>query len=210
MTASDLIINTLISALTGVGASFFAWWISITRFVPKVNFADKIAKMKTNENLSGIRYRFKFENAGLRNIIDLEIIVRLRIKGLRENLPENNEIVYLSTSSLEYKKVAILRPVKKNNKRAVLEIKVYDCSYFEKNIFTEKIQKLAKEKKLTLEDIFSSYENVDLQILILGYDSFSGVRKYFESKLYTKADISLGTFSKTGLEFETTNDETIE
>ncbi|MBD0258163.1 MAG: hypothetical protein ICV83_20820, partial [Cytophagales bacterium] len=155
MKISDLIVNVLISVITGIGASYFVWWITISRFVPKIKFADKIAKVNTDENLSGLRYRFKFENSGRRNIIDLEIIVRLRIKGLRKTLPNNNEIVYLSTSSLEYKKVAILRPVKKENKRAVLEIKVYDCSYFEKNIFPPNIRALAKEKKLTLDHVYA-------------------------------------------------------
>lgn len=201
MTPSELLINTLVSAVTGVAASYFVWWVSISQFVPRIKFADKIAKTETEENPSGVRYRFKFENAGRRDIIDLEVVVRLRIRGLRVALPENNEIIYLSTSSLEYKKVAILRPVKRNNKRSVLEIKVYDCNYFERTIFPDNIQILAKERKVTLEDIFAINENVDLQVIMLGYDAFSGVRKYFESKLYTKEDVLLGSFHKDSLQF---------
>ncbi len=90
-------------------------------------------------------------------------------------------------------------PIRNQNKRAVLEILTYKCPYFEKNIFHESIVAKAKSGTLTLDDIFTMYTGSELQIILLGYDEFSGVRKYFGSKLYTKDDIVLGVYNPNGM-----------
>ena len=192
----NFIINIIVSVITGITASYAIWYWVTKCLVPKLNFSGFISKLKTDENASGFKYRFKFENAGRRNIIDLEVIVRFRIRGLHNDLPLNWEVIYLPTSSLQYNKVAIVRPLKSNNLRPILEIKPYECPYFKSKIFGDEIRLKAESGQLTLDDIFNIDSESNLQIFILGYDEFSGARKYFESKIYTKKDILLNHFNK--------------
>lgn len=52
---------------------------------------------------------------------------------------------------------------------------------------------------MTLDDVLEMGNNAEFQILALGYDRFSGSRKFFESKIYKKEDIILKHFDKNGL-----------
>ncbi len=195
MTVCDIIISTL----TGVAASYFVWWLTFKYLVPEIKFADTISRLQTNENPSGFRYRIKFENSGQRNIIDLQVLIRLRIKGIRQEHPQNWEIIYLPTSSLEYKNVAIVRPASSNGLRPVLEIKVYGCDYFQRTIFPENIKILSQNSQLTLDQVLNIGQEAEFQILALGYDEFSGARKFYESKTYRVIDIADGHFDLNGL-----------
>ncbi|MBS1572994.1 MAG: hypothetical protein JST62_11405 [Bacteroidetes bacterium] len=198
MTVSDIIISTL----TGVVASFFVWWLTFKYLVPKINFADKISKLQTDENGSGFRYRIKFENSGNRNIIDLQVLIRLRIRGIRQEQPKNWEVVYLPTSSLEYKNVAIVRPASSSGLRPVLEIKTYECDYFQRTIFPDNIRILAQNNQLTLDQVLNIGQEAEFQIMVLGYDEFSGARKFYESKNYTINDIAEGHFDLNSLNMQ--------
>jgi len=198
MTVCDIIISTL----TGVAASYFVWWLTFKYFVPKVKFADKVSRLPTDENPSGFRYRLKFENSGSRNIIDLQVLVRLRIRGIRQEHPQNWEVVYLPTSSLEYKNVAIVRPASSSGLRPVLEIKTFECDYFQRTIFSADIRTLAQNNQLTLHQVLNIGQEAEFQILVLGYDEFSGARKFYESKTYTINDIADGHFDLNSLDMQ--------
>jgi len=200
MSFCDLLINITISSITGVGASFFIWWLTFKTWTPEITFAEAISRLQTTENPSGLKYRFKFENSGRRNIIDIEAIVRLRIKGLRAGFPDNWEVVYLPTSSLDYKKIAIVRPVSGSHVRPVFEIKAYDCAYFEKPIFPQATRDLAIAHQLTVDHILDLGSETNLQVLLLGYDQFSGSRKFFETKEMSQVDIATGGYQLRGLD----------
>ncbi|MDR1792099.1 MAG: hypothetical protein LBR36_01445 [Bacteroidales bacterium] len=161
-----------------------------------------ISKLPTKENKSKYKYRFKFENIGKRNIIDIEVIVRLRIKGLKPDLPRNWEVIYLPTTALEYKKIAIIRPVSKTKIRPVLEIKTYECDYFQKEFFPSEIKEKSQNGTLTLEEVMQLGTKSEFQILIFGTDTFSGARKFFESKFFGKGDIIEGYFDRNGVEVQ--------
>lgn len=186
--------------MTGVGASIFVWWLTFKYWVPRIRFSTKISKLRTEENDSGFKYRFKFENYGKRNAIDSEVIVRLRIKGLRRNLPNNWEVVYLPTSTLEYKRVAIIRPVSKSKLRPILEIKPYECEFFQNSIFPDNIIENAQNKTLSLDDVLGLGSDSEFQIMVMSTDEFSGARKYFESNCYRQKQIIYGHFEKNSLD----------
>lgn len=197
MTTTDVVISTV----TGVLASYFVWWLTFKYLTPKIKFTDSISKLPTNENNSGFRYRFKFENCGSRNMIDVDVIVRLRIRGLRPNFGNNWEVIYLPTSSMEYQKLAIVRPIGKPLKghkslRPVFEIKPYLCEYFETNLFSKSIREKAVNQSLSLEDVLNEGIEANLQVLILGYDQYSGARKFFESRVFGLSDIQEGYYDR--------------
>jgi len=88
----------------------------------------------------------------------LDVIVRLKIKGLKSDVLNNWEIIYLPTSTLEYKKVAILRPFSNNNtnhNEYVLEIMAYECNFFQKDFFSKDIIEKSRDKSITLDDVLN-------------------------------------------------------
>jgi len=196
----DFLVNVFVSSLTGVGASFLVWWLTFKYWSPKLKIGKTISKLSTEKNMSKFKYRFKFENIGRRNIIDIEVIVRLRIQGIKKGFLNNWEVIYLPTSSLEYDKVAIVRPISTSKIRPILEIKTYECDYFQKDFFPEDIKTKSKNNELTLEDVMQLGTRSEFQIMMLGTDEFSGARKFFESKVFDKNDIAYGSFDKNGIE----------
>lgn len=193
------IIEIVISTIIGILTSYLMWWFTYKFLVPKITFSESISRLNTDENPSGKKYRFKLENSGSRNIIDLQVLVKLRIKGLRKNHSNNWEVIYIPTSTLDYKNVAIVKPTSKKGLRVVLEIKTYECDYFQKPLFSDEIRTLSNNKSITLDDVLSIGKEAEFQILVFCYDEFSGARKFFESKKYTADDIHNKQFDSNGL-----------
>lgn len=195
-------IDGVISTVTGVAASYAVWWYTFRVLTPKIRFSGSISKIPTIENPSGYKYRFKFENIGRRNMIDIEVVVRVRIKGLRKEVPGNWEVIYIPISSLAYHKLAIVRPVNRlgiRNVRPVFEIKAFDCDYFQKPVFDKTTQDLAADHKLTLDHVLGIGKMANLQILLFAYDEYSGARKFFESPEFSAQNITPGYFDLNGV-----------
>lgn len=193
------VVNFLISSVTGVGTSFLVWYITFKLLVPKFKFSENISKSVTEENPSGFRFRFKFENTGCRNIIDTEIIVKLRIRGLDNRRPQNWEVIYLPTSTLDYKKVSIVRPASKGGLGMLLEIKTYACDYFQNSMFSPIIIERSKNKIITLEDVMELGIESELQVMAIGTDEFSGAKKFFKSNIFHGHNIVPGLFDRNSL-----------
>lgn len=196
---SPYMINILLSILIGVFTSFAVWYFTFKKLVPKIRFSPKISKIPTDENNSGWRYRFKIENYGRRNMIDITVIVRLQIKGLKSYQSKNWQNIYLPTTTREFKNIIIVKPLKKSGRRVLVEIKTYECEYFQRNIFSEEIREASRNKSLILEDVLQLGTQAHFQIMLLGYDEFSGVRKLFLSNVYTIDDIVEGNFDTKSL-----------
>jgi hypothetical protein len=53
-------------------------------------YEDFISKVETPETESGVRYRLAFRNFGRRGIVDVDLFVRLSIKGLNPKFNTNS------------------------------------------------------------------------------------------------------------------------
>jgi hypothetical protein len=189
--------NIIGSFVSGIIASIIFWFIINKLLVPKLRIGEKISKCSTDENKSGFKYRFKFENYGCRKAYDIQVIVRLRIKGIKEK--KNWEVVYIPTSTLTYNRVAIIKPVSKSGLRAILEIQPYECDYFQKPFFGEEINKKSSEKTLSLDDVMSLGSDAEFQIFLIATDGVSKSIKIIESKVYKKNDIVERKFDKNSI-----------
>ena len=69
----------LFGALLGVGSSGAFWWLQAHYWVPNIKFSEEIAEYVLKSDNSF--FLCAFENVGKRQIIDLEIQVRVGIKG---------------------------------------------------------------------------------------------------------------------------------
>ncbi|MCS6883616.1 MAG: hypothetical protein NZU74_19995 [Chloroflexaceae bacterium] len=155
---------------------------------------------KTEEDKSGYRYKFKIENCGIRNIIDIELTARVSVK-----MGRTWNIVYVPLSpdgSTSYR-IPILLPAKKNKigRRKILFLYTNSTDILHDwPIFPEEIRRAARNKTLLLDDLMRSGKTAKLEIQAYCYDSFSGSRTLFVSKPYSVSDIVEGPFDRKGLD----------
>lgn len=145
------------SFILGIISNALFWALLFYIIVPKIRFSGKISKIKwekNSSNKSGWVYRVKLENYGLRNVIDVDFISRLEIKGLLAKKPENWRIFNIpldSYSQIDYRYPEIT-PVYRNKRRPIIYIYVNDCPEF--SIFPylpNEIKDRRKSRTLKLE-----------------------------------------------------------
>lgn len=191
----DLIISNLIGFLIGVTSSFLVWYYLFRVLVPRIVFSEKISKIKREDPPPKYNYRIKFQNRGKRAIIDVDIKIKLRIKGLFKNRPSTWKEVSIPTSIEEN---PIIKPQKIGGQ--IVNFGIMDCDFFTSNLVEEEVRENFLKRTLSLEDILSLGSGTELHVIIGGYDEFSGARKIFVSKLYRKDDIVGGQFEKETLQ----------
>jgi hypothetical protein len=185
----ETIIAIIISIPIGIACSIIAWWILFHKVVPQISFSDGISKTRLQDSDPGFCYRIKFENTGRRDIIDIQIHAYLRIVGLRSGKASGIKTSIEIFTSKEY-----VPKMRKNGKGFIVRLYPERTESFERRAYPEHIKLKYREKSLTLEDIFSLGYEAKLKVIVLGYDSFSGARRIFESKLYGIDDIKEGHF----------------
>jgi len=186
--------NIIIGVITGLISSFLVWWFLFHFLVPKIKFSEKISKTKENGKPT---YKFKFENSGRRKLIDLQINIRFRVKGL-ENDP-NWKVVSIPFSKDKNEQIPFLSSAKDTNAiRELRPLLITDAQFNQDNFPPEIVEKFGNQT-LSLEDLFELGTEQRLQINIFCYDEFSGTRKLFSSKNYKRDDILEGKFDKNSL-----------
>lgn len=175
-------LDQVLSFFLGVAASFVVWWLTVHFWKPKVTFSLEMAEYVLPKGESF--FQCAFENTGKRDIIDLEVQVRIGIKG------------YLGASGWAFhtvksnaSRIPVLSPQKQRR------VRVYDTR--EATEFIDRPSKSLRDgiqSCRSLRDILLLGEDSSVRIHIFGYDSFSGVRKHFQSKAYSRHDIRKGTF----------------
>lgn len=182
----------MLGFILGVLSSSVVWWITTHLIVPRIKFSNDISKLETEHSSTGYHYRVKIENTGRRGIIDLEIFIIYRVKGLSIRVPGNWYIVYMEPSSRRIPKLG-------KGMNRLISFYPENTEDFKKSYYPVDIQKAANDKTLTLEQLMKIGEKSKIMIVVFGYDELSGSRKVFESKLYKKEDIKFGFFEKNGM-----------
>lgn len=198
----QILISILIGVPVGIAGSFIAWWIIYHKIKPVINFSSTISKIKRNPNSKNYTYRIKFENSGKRAILDLNLIVKLRIKGLNPSFSGNWEVLYIPIDQIN---TPIIKQVKKSRTRTTITLFLNKAEDFTKPIYPNNIRKKYLDNNLELEDLFKLGSKVTLQVYGFGYDEFSGVKKLFKSNIYSANDIKEGYFDRAGLEVKSQN-----
>jgi len=182
--------NVVISLSTAF--AFFYWQLQIV--VPKVRFSKQISKLP--RETGGFRYRVKIENCGRRDMIDIELFARFRVKGLRPDFPGNWHGLTIPMGG----RIPRLRPVRKSLMRDARELGLKKIDFIDKGPFPAKILQSAADGSLLLEDLLSLGSKRTLQVFVFAYDAFSGSRKLFESPIYASTDIVPAPFARDSVE----------
>lgn len=188
----------IIGIISGVVSSFLVWWILFHFITPLIRFSEKISKQSSSNSTTGWIYRIKFENAGRRGIVDVELYAKLSVRGLNPQRPRNLEITYLPVSFGG--RIPLLQPVRFTHRRHLIRVDPNKAEEFKRKIYPNNIQRKAEENKLTLDDLLNLGTESRLEIIAMGYDKFSKAHKVFVSKRYRKQDIVTAPFKKNSLE----------
>lgn len=206
----------IISFLLGIICSFIVWGVLNFLIVPKVKFSENIGKIESKRFKSGIEYRFKIENSGRRSIIDIKLQANIKIRGLRDDFPNNWTIKSIPLSRQEIVELISVKKQRKINKKAkkkygknfvrqplgkrviYFNISKIDLSF---SNFPKKISD--NTESIILEDLFNLDSKAELVISGYGYDDFSGTKKSIKSKTYKIEDIKEGKFERDTLKIFT-------
>ncbi len=188
------IVGIIIGIVTGAISSFGIWWLISRWLVPKIKFSEQISK--TTQNGKTI-YKFKFENAGRRKLLDLQLNIRFRVKGLEND--SSWKAVSIPFTKDKNEQIPVLSPIKQRGIRELRELLIFDAK-FNQPCFPENIITKFENESLTLEELFELGTEAQLQIHIFCFDGYSGTRKGLTSKTYGKKDITEGKFSKDSLD----------
>ncbi len=200
MSVVDLVI-LLVGIPFGVIASIIGWFVLNAYFTPRIEFSRKIARRKNGN------YEVKVRNLSrFRDVVDLQVGATVRLVRPEErqlhlwDIRVSNEKI----RSLPRKRIISRedprRPRSTGYRRLVLDLQSlssfarsflekYDPAVLE---MIDKQQPTALEALLRLGKAHSSF----LRFEALGFDSLTGVRRYFESAPMRSDDVRKGRFGK--------------
>jgi hypothetical protein len=166
----------------GLLTSFFIWWLTAHYWKPEIEFSQELCEYELPSGKNFFQSAFK--NVGKRDIVDLEIQVRIGIKefwgatgwAFHTVKPNTSRVPLLSSEKHRRVQLFDMRE----------SIKFIDRP-------SESIR-LEIEKCQSLRDILILGQDASVTVHVFGYDSFSGARKHFSSPAYRVTDIRKGTF----------------
>lgn len=181
-----------LSVALGLATSFVFFYWQFHLVVPRVRFSDKISKLPAGD--VGNRYRVKYENCGSRAMIEVTLMARLRVKGVRKDLPLNWGVATIPMESITPR----VASVKTSHIRHVPELELWKTEF--DRTFPGDVVEHTHNGTMTLEELLSCGTSSELRVYLFAYDEFSGARKVFESKVYGVADVVEGAFEPYSLE----------
>ena len=193
------IISAIIGIPIGILGSFFAWLIVVRLKVGDIKFSPIIKKNIDELDNSGFKYHIKLIK---RAIYDLELITQYKVKGLHKNNPDDWNIIYIP---IHLNRLSESIPTGKQPLRYRIRLYINDLDDLNKIIYPKEIIEKAKLKTILLEDLLNLGTDRTLQIFAFGIDEFTGIRKFFKSKIYSLNDIKKGSFEVRDLDLVPTN-----
>jgi len=176
-----MIFQYFLGIIFGIFSSLLAWYILYHWVIPKIVFASGISKVQSTILSNGYTYKIKLWNTGKRDVIDIDVYVKYKVKGL------TNRKNTWNTVELEKRFDKITYLAKGENR--ILTIFPAKTERFAEPIFPIEITTKFKNGELMLDDILSLRSDSYIRVYLFGYDKFSGSRRLFLSKKYYLKDL---------------------
>jgi hypothetical protein len=181
-------LRVLIGVPFGIFASFAAWWLVFNWFTPKIEFSNFISAVPSSASPQRRSYRVKFRNGGRRAILDLEVSARLYLPSVNARPIENVIELVLSMDRIPY--------MDPESKPEILRLELHRTSALASPFLAPSIRGEFATGLPTLETILASHADARVQVLVFGYDAFSGSRKLLRSGEYRRDDVHDGFFER--------------
>ncbi len=172
----------LLGALAGVFFSYLWWWYQTHKLVPKISFSPEMAEY--NLDSKNRLFLCKFQNSGKRDIVDLEVIVRIGIKE------------YMGASGWAFHTVVSnASRIPRLSQGKMRRVRCHDTRVPVKYIDEPSVSlKSAINNCKDLKCILNLGTDATVRVHVFGFDAFSGSRKEYASPKYRIGDIRKGTF----------------
>lgn len=174
-------IEILTGFVIGLFTSFVFWYSLSHWVVPNLEFDPAIYREDTVSDTLKHVYRIRYRNCGRRDLIDLEFIVRLRLRGLRKEKPSLWRSIYIPVDDSRIPKIASQKGTKKKNSIRILVSQI-DNTYID--ILPNPLRTKFTTGDILLEDLMELGERAELEVYAFAYDRFSGAKKLFETIFY--------------------------
>lgn len=188
----ESVLTTIIGLLGGVVFSALFWYAITHLIVPKIAFSEQITKRFTVDRKPV--YELRVSNASRRRaIVDLSVTVLLITTGLKMFPGSRGTTTIVLPVSHYAHNILRLRPHKGFRViRLDLDKTFRTADEHHRRTFSLDQYNLTNEDPL--EYLLSQGENSSLVVEMLGFDEWSGARKYFKSSSYRIEDIVHGQF----------------
>jgi hypothetical protein len=193
----------LIGLVIGIASSLFAWWVLNRLLAPRIRWSGSICK---DQWLGTSRYRIKFANLGIRDVVDAEVRCTVRIVNLDNVAAGKAGATNTATVSLPLHggTADVLRKTwwgaKLKGRARLAQIDTSGISTFQlPRMASEVRDRIARGEQPALEQILGQGKHAYVDFTFYGYDVVSGARRVRRSKHYTRSDIIPGRFEKGSL-----------
>lgn len=188
----ESVLTTVIGLLGGVVLSALFWYFITHLVVPKVAFSEQITKRFTVARKPV--YELRVTNASRRRaIVDLSVTVLVVTTGLRMFPGSRGTTTIILPVAHYAHNILRLRPRKGFRViRLDLDKTFRTADEHHRRMFS--LDNYDSADKDALEYLLSQGEDGSLVVEMLGYDEWSGSRKYFQSPSYGIEDIVHGQF----------------
>lgn len=188
----ESMLTTVIGLLGGVALSALFWYFITHLIVPRLAFSEQITKRFTVDRRPV--YELRVTNASRRRaVVDLSVTVLVISTGLKMYPGSRGTTTIVLPVSHYAHNILRLRP-RKGFRVIRLDLDKTFRTADEHHRRTFSLDKYDSESKNALEYLLSQGENGSLVVEMLGYDEWSGSRKYFQSPSYRIEDIVHGQF----------------
>jgi len=190
----------VLGSLLGGGASFLVWWVVTHLLVPSLSYSKAISRITiTVDREERVQYRIKLANRGKRNIIDVELFVRLYL-----HVSPGTRTITVVNVKLSQPRLPLM-PY--GGLMKIIKLLPERTEAFSKHPFPEHVWASYATGSLSLEEVLALDARARIQILGFGYDSFSGSRRLWQQE-YKASDVHERLFKSGSLELkEATNTE---
>lgn len=116
------------------------------------------------------------------------MFAKLRIRGIYKNRRNSWKAIYIP---LDDNRIPEIKSQRKENRRIAMQVCPTLINEIAIRSLSDDIRNEIENETILLEDLMQIGDKSEFQIFGFGYDSFSGSREIFSSKVYDQNDIEI-------------------
>lgn len=185
-------VSVAVGIAVGVISGLATWWITARAITPKIELSDGISKLSDGSGVTPWLYRVKLLNVKRpwlpdAPLVDVGVAASLRIRGLREELPETWIRIRIPVGG-----DGELPFVKRSR---VLRLNAHAIDEKFGVLLPPPLLDAWKDRRLALDDLFELGSGARLEVVISASHSYTGARSTVVAT-YRPEDVKDGGFAR--------------